>query len=129
MDIQNPMCFACGSDNPIGLHLQFQDDAWAAQTEFMPTPEYQGYAGILHGGLISTLLDEVMARPLVMQGIRAVTAKMEVRFRKAAPIGTKLVARAELTGQRGRIYEMKAVLSTGDGDPIAEATATFMAVK
>jgi len=129
MEIQNPMCFACGSDNPIGLRLQFQDDAWVAQTEFMPKPEYQGYQGILHGGLISTLLDEVMARPLVMQGIRAVTAKMEVRFRKAAPIGGRLLARAELAGQRGRVYEMKAVIKTGDGDTIAEATATFMAVE
>jgi acyl-CoA thioesterase FadM len=79
--------------------------------------------------LISTLLDEVMARPLVMQGIKAVTAKMEVRFRNAAPIGVKLIVRAELTGRRGRVYEMKAVLTTEDGDPIAEATATFMAVK
>lgn len=129
MDIQNAMCFACGSDNPIGLHLQFQDEAWAARTEFIPRPEYQGYAGILHGGLISTLLDETMARPLVMQGIRAVTAKMEIRFRNAAPIGVKLIAQAKLTGQRGRVYEMESVLITGDGDTVAEATATFMAVK
>lgn len=129
MDIRNSMCFACGSDNPIGLHLQFEDEEWVARTEFIAKPEYQGYPGIFHGGLISTILDEVMARPLVMRGIRAVTAKMEVRFKKAAEIGIKLLATGELMSQRGRLYEMRAILTTEDGAAVAEATATFMAIK
>jgi uncharacterized protein (TIGR00369 family) len=123
------MCFVCGKHNPIGFHLQFQDEEGVSTAEFIPKPEYQGYPGVLHGGLLTTLLDELMARPLNVKGINAVTAKMEVRFRSAANIGEKLCARGELINHRGRLYEMKAVVIRENGETVAEATSTFMAVK
>jgi uncharacterized protein (TIGR00369 family) len=129
METSNAMCFVCGVDNPIGLHLQFTDEEWASSAEFITRPEFQGYQGILHGGIMSTLLDEIMARPLNAKGISAVTAKLEVRFRQAVPIGTKITVRGELVSQRGRLYEMKAALTREDGESAAEATATFMAMK
>lgn len=129
METSNAMCFVCGVDNPIGLHLEFTDEDWVSTAEFVTRPEFQGYHGILHGGIMSTLLDEIMARPLNAKGISAVTAKLEVRFRQAVPIGTKITVRGELVSQRGRMYEMKATLTREDGETAAEATATFMAMK
>lgn len=127
--IRNDMCFVCGENNPIGFHLKFQDEEWASTTEFIPEPAYQGYPGILHGGLLTTMLDEIMARPLNAKGINAFTAKLDVRFRNAANIGEKLLARGELLSHRGRMYEMKAVVTRENGETVAEATGTFMAMK
>lgn len=127
--IRNDMCFVCGKNNPIGLRLKFQDEEWVSTTEFTPGPEYQGYPGVLHGGLLTAMLDEIMARPLNNQGLNAFTAKLNVRFRNAATIGEKLFARGELVGHRGRMYEMKAVVTRENGDTVAEAAGTFMAMK
>lgn len=127
--IRNDMCFVCGENNPIGFHLKFQDAEWVSTTEFTPESAYQGYPGILHGGLLTTMLDEIMARPLNAKGINAFTAKLEVRFRSAANIGEKLHARGELVGRRGRMYEMKAVVTRENGETVAEAAGTFMAMK
>lgn len=127
--IRNDMCFVCGVNNPIGLHLQFQDEGWTSAAEFIPQPEYQGYPGIMHGGLLTTLMDEIMARPLNVNGINAFTAKMEVRFRSAAHIGEKLCVRGELVNHRGRMYEMKAAVTRENGETVAEAAGTFMAMK
>lgn len=123
------MCFVCGEHNPIGLHLKFRDEEWLSTAEFTPGPEYQGYPGILHGGLLSTVLDEIMARPLNVKGLSAFTAKLDVRFRNAAHIGEKLYIRGEKINQRGRLYEMKAQITRANGETVAEATGTFMAAK
>ena len=57
------MCFVCGRDNPIGLHLHFQDNGVDEVTaEFTILPEFQGYPGIAHGGVIMSILDEVGGR-------------------------------------------------------------------
>jgi len=127
--IRNDMCFVCGEKNARGLHLKFRDEEWASAAEFTPGPEYQGYPGILHGGLLSTVLDEIMARPLNVKGLNAFTAKLEVRFRSAARIGEKLSVRGEKVGERGRLYEMKALITRENGETVAEATGTFMAKK
>lgn len=71
----------------------------------------------------------IMARPLNAKGINAFTAKLDVRFRNAANIGEKLLARGELLSHRGRMYEMKAVVTRENGETVAEATGTFMAMK
>lgn len=127
--IRNDQCFVCGKDNPIGLHLEFRNEDWISTTEFIPKSEHQGYPGILHGGLLTSMLDEIMARPLNAKGINAFTAKLEVRFRGVASIGEKLFARGELVKQRGRMYEMKAIVTLENGKTIAEATGAFMEVK
>ena len=56
----NPMCFGCGKNNPIGLHMHFKVDENGCSSHFTPEPCHQSYDGRMHGGLISTLLDETM---------------------------------------------------------------------
>ena len=73
------MCFVCGIDNPIGLHLSFYtDEEGRCIARFRPKPEHQGYPGHLHGGVISSLLDETMGRVLTHQNVWAMTGRLEV---------------------------------------------------
>ncbi len=121
------MCFACGPDNPIGLHLEFsQTESGDLVTEFIPRPEHQSFDGIMHGGFMSLLLDEVMGKLLTLKGIRAYTARMETRYRHAAGIGEKLRITGRIVFDKGRMIEMQAVAENATGDTVAEASARFM---
>lgn len=128
MNGNDEWCFACGRDNPIGLKLSFREENDTYISTFTPGPEHQGYGGIMHGGLVSTLLDEVMARYLYAKGFTAVTAKLEVRFRHPTPIGQELSICGWITGQRGKMYELAGKITLPDGTVTAEGKAT-VAVK
>ncbi len=120
------MCFACGQDNPIGLKLQFALDGEDYVTRFEVRPEYQGWEGIAHGGLVATALDEVMARLLWEKDINAITARLEVRYRKPVPVGETLEIRGRITRRRPPAIETEATATTSAGEVVAEAKATSM---
>ncbi len=103
-------CFACGTNNPNGLHLSFhyEDDCYV--TSFKPQRCHQGYKGVLHGGIICTLLDEVMARAALDQGKPAVTARLEVRYVRPASTAGTLTARARLVEERKKLIKAEAEL-------------------
>ncbi len=122
------MCFVCGPDNPIGLKLSF---AWRGEefvTEFVPGPEHQSFVGFLHGGIMTAVLDEVMGKLLFTRGIGAMTARMEVRFRRPAPIGAKIVFVGKIQSEKGRRVEMSATAADAEGELLASAEAVFMRV-
>ena len=116
-------CFVCGKKNPIGLKLEFKQDGKTARAEFTPTELYQGWSGIVHGGIIACLLDEGMAYATLFEGMMCVTASMQVRLRRPAPIGETLVITGSVTSNKRRLVEARASISLKDGTPIAEATA------
>jgi len=118
-------CFACGQDNPIGLRLRFTVDGDSVRAEFTPGPQYQGYAGVLHGGIVAAVLDDAMANLFHLRGQESVTARLEIRFRREAPVGQRLVVTARLTGERQRLFTAEAALTLPDGTPLAEAKGTF----
>lgn len=124
MEPINQWCFACGKENPIGLHLEFKETEDSYCTTFTPRPEHQGYDGIMHGGLVSTLLDEVMARYIYAKGYNAVTARLDVRFKKPTPIGQELTVRAKIAGKRGNMYEVIGEITLPDGTITAQGKAT-----
>ena len=124
MEPINQWCFACGKENPIGLHLEFTETADSYSTIFTPRPEHQGYDGIMHGGLVSTLLDEVMARYVYAKGYNAVTARLDVRFKKPTPIGELLTITAKIAGKRGNMYEVVGEITLADGTITAQGKAT-----
>ena len=124
MDPINQWCFVCGKENPIGLQLTFIEKDESYITTFTARPEYQGYDGIMHGGLVSTILDEVMVRYLNAKGLNAVTAKLEVRFRKPTPIGQQLTATGRIAGKRGNMYELVSEITLPDGTITAQGKAT-----
>lgn len=118
-------CFACGQTNPIGLRLRFTADGDTVRAEFTPGPLYQGYDGVVHGGIVAAALDDAMAQLFHMKGQESVTARLEVRFRKEAPVGEPLVVTAWLTGGRARLFTAEAALSLPDGTRLADAKGTF----
>ena len=128
MSEQDTWCFVCGKDNPIGLHLTFSEEKEAYVSHFTPGREHQSYNGILHGGMISTLLDEIMARYIYAKGKNAVTAKLEVRFRAPTPIGEMLTIRGWIVGKKGAMYEMASSISLPDGTVTAEGKALIAIV-
>ena len=119
-------CFACGLKNPFGLKMEFYWEGEDYLCRFTPRKEHQGYDEIMHGGLVSTLLDEVMGRSLYIQKIEAVTARLEVRYRQPTPIGQELVIRGQMIEKRGKIWRLAANIMLPDGTVTAEAIATMM---
>ncbi len=127
MSDQYSWCFACGKDNPIGLKLEFELTEAQYSTVFIPGPEHQSYDGRVHGGIITTLLDEVIAGFVHKStGKDAFTARLEVRYRQPVPIGQPLRAVARPIKQKGRMYEMQGELFLADGQLAAEATGKIL---
>ena len=122
-------CFACGPKNPVGLKLDFKVANGRAETTFVPAREHQGFAGIVHGGLIGLVLDEAMAKLLYLQGIEALTCEITVRLRRVANIREPLGIRACLLSERKRLLELKAVASDRCGEMVATAHAKFLRVR
>lgn len=122
------MCFACGQKNPIGFRLRFHFDGGDYVTAFHVRPEYQGWAGLVHGGLLATALDETMARLLWEKQVNAITGRLQVRYRKPVRIGETLEIRGRITRHRSPLVETEAVATSADGSVVAEATATSMEV-
>ena len=124
------LCFVCGEKNAGGLRLRFEIDRenLTLRTTFVPPPTYQGWDGLVHGGIISTLLDEAMAKLSYELGYDAVTATLEVRFRTPAPILKPLQVFGEITEVRKRLVRAKARIEKEDGTIVAQATSTLMRV-
>ena len=120
-------CFACGPDNENGLRLQFEYFDKAARCVFVPQERFAGWVHMLHGGIVATLLDEAMAHAAIAAGIRAVTARLAVRFRKAAPANAPIVLEGKLVRQRGRVLELSATVAAPDGTLYAEGQGRFLA--
>ena len=120
------MCFCCGRDNPIGLHLQFDFDGERVWTTFTPQEYHQGYPGILHGGIIFSILDEVIGRVCIAHGVWMVTAKSEIRFRQPIPLDRTLTAVGEIERRKGRILVARGELRLPDGSVGAEGEFTYV---
>ncbi len=123
-------CFACGDANPIGLHLDnIRREGEEVHATLHPRPEYQGYPGVLHGGLAATALDEVMGyAAILLARVWAATATMEVRFRARVPYDAPLPLVAGVTDARGRRVRAWARLHLPDGQVGAEASGLLVAL-
>ncbi|HRC62940.1 MAG TPA: PaaI family thioesterase [Dehalococcoidia bacterium] len=119
-------CFGCGRHNPIGFHLVFEREGDAVVARYDPRPEDQGFPEVMHGGLLSLLLDEAMGWAMYADGVFAVTAKMEVRFRRAVGLDAPVTARARIMRSRGRRIEVEASLTNEAGEVLVESSALFM---
>lgn len=130
-EVDDKMCFACGQENPISLGLKFEEvDNDSVKGEFTPGENHQGYDGIMHGGLIATLLDEAMAYVIGFKDIKAYTAELNIRFRTAVEIGQKLEIVGKYKGAKessiANIYYTEAKIFDKNGKLKAKADAKFM---
>jgi uncharacterized protein (TIGR00369 family) len=119
-------CFVCGKKNPAGLHLKFSIQEEKILTEFIPQKIHQGYKDIVHGGLISTLLDEAMVKAALIQGMPAVTAEITVRFKNPLITGEKAFVEAKIIKLNKKIIETNAIIKKSDGTIIAEGRAKLI---
>ena len=123
-------CFGCGRDNPIGLKLDMKLDGDRCVAYFTPKDEHESYGDRMHGGLTSTLLDEVMGDYVFRKaGKPAYTARLEIRFRSAIRIGETVKVEGWPEVHRGRLFIMKGKITHADGTPAAEAKAEMMLAK
>lgn len=120
-----PYCFVCGDKNKIGLKVAFFYENGKTKAQYTPTREFEGYKDILHGGILSSLLDEVMIYSIIAQGIITVTVQMEVKFKKSAKIGETLFLEGQITEDKGKILFSEGKIFKQDGTIIAESKGKF----
>ena len=121
-------CFGCGPENPIGLLIdRFERDDASVRAWFTPRSEYRGFHGILHGGIVATALDEILAwTAILIGGTPAVTAKLDLRFRTPAPANGEYELIGRLVDRRGRRLVMDGECRV-DERVVAEANGLFLA--
>ena len=114
-------CFACGSDNPEGLHIEFEIQDGGVSGRFQSRDSHQGYPGVMHGGVAAVALDEAMAWAAIAAGFWGTTAKMDVRFRRPLPLNVALQVTARVERDRGRWLQVVGRLYSADGELLVEA--------
>ncbi len=122
-------CFVCGKDSDIGLKLDFEPTETGARTSYTPGEEFQGFQGVVHGGIVCALLDEVMWKAINGQtGAVTMTAKMDVKFKKPVPVGTRLLVEGSVTGRKRNVYEAESTVCDAEGKILAQATGLFIEI-
>jgi len=122
----HPYCLVCGQSNPFGLGLKFtcEPDGSVAAT-FLGHPALEGFEGLLHGGMIASLLDGAMTNCLFAHGYVAMTGELKVRYREPVQIGEEMTVRAWIKKSVAPLHLLAAQLKQG-GLVKATATAKFM---
>ena len=126
----NRNCYVCGSDNTVGLRVQFTVDNTAKTITgvFLSLPEHQGYEGIVHGGIIAALMDEAMVKLAGLLGKPALSAELTVKFLAPAAPGDELTVSARITSESKRLIEAEARVERGPV-VIGEATGKLIRTK
>ncbi len=116
-------CFVCGAHNSHGLHLRFRRDGDEVRADFTPSSHHAGFREIIHGGIISTALDEAMFWAAATTTKRfCLAAELTVRFLRKVTVGEKYLIVAKFEADRGRVWESSAELRDVDGKVCARAT-------
>ncbi|MEI6080146.1 MAG: PaaI family thioesterase [bacterium] len=123
-------CFVCGSNNPIGLKLKFKKLGHGiVEAEFTPDMHFNGFKGIFHGGVISSVLDDAMAWAIYAGTNKwFVTTQMTISFKRSAPVGEQLTVRGHMTDKDGRtkrIHYATAQLLNSNGEVLASSEGKF----
>lgn len=125
-------CFICGMENPVGLHLHFEETAPGEVTaNCIIDDKYQGYPGIVHGGIVAAMLDEISGRALMGDANHPrfmYTARLNIRYRKHVPTGEMLHLVGRVGKDRGRSATAFASISDEDGNVLAECESLLVDV-
>lgn len=120
-------CFACCPDNPVGLHMEFYEDGEDIVSLWRPDEHYQGWVGVMHGGILATLVDEVagwvVTRKLQTTGV---TSRLNVHYKKPVKAeGQTLTIRAHIVGNKRNYYTIAATVADGAGTICVEAELVY----
>ena len=115
--LDNDYCFACGSKNPLGLQLSFYREGDFLCTRVRPFAHWQGFAGVVHGGLQATILDDLMSNYLrTVHGLWGTTAELSLRFRQPVPLDQELVFKATLQDRQSKVWTIRAFCQLADDE-------------
>jgi uncharacterized protein (TIGR00369 family) len=124
------MCLVCGLKNSFGLHAAYYElDNNELLAVFRPRTEHQSYPGRLHGGIISTILDETIGRAIMMHSadeVWGVTVDLQIRFKKPVPLDEELKVVGRITKDSSRFFEGSGELLLADGTVAAEGHGRFL---
>jgi uncharacterized protein (TIGR00369 family) len=124
-------CLVCGRDNPHGLHLSLHVDTSTSEVsaEWTPRPEHIGFQGIVHGGILATVLDEVMVWAATWSGKRfCVCGELTLRYRQSVSVGVPVVIQAKIEAVRSRLIEASGVIRDSKGVVFCTATGKYVPV-
>lgn len=126
----NSSCFACGTDNPRGLRLVFEEgERGEVSAAWTPESTLEGFEGIVHGGLVSTVLDESMAKAVIASGAEALTVELRVRFRRPVAAQAALRVSGWVTERNKRMLQAEASLTDAGGTELAHGWASFLVLR
>ncbi len=112
---QGQPCFGCAPDHPVGFHLKFEREGDEVVTRFVPGDRYQGPPGVMHGGLVMTLVDELAAWALIVHKEKfGFTTHFEGRLKAPVRVGKEIVGRARLSKDTSRVVKVAVSLSQGE---------------
>jgi uncharacterized protein (TIGR00369 family) len=122
------MCFACGPDNPVGLHIDYSvDDDEVCTAEFTPGENHLSWENTVHGGIIYSALDDVTGNIPYARGLIAHTARCEIRYRRPLRAGETMRLKGWVEKEKGRLMVIRGeARRKDDNELIAECTASFL---
>jgi uncharacterized protein (TIGR00369 family) len=122
------MCFACGPDNPVGLHIDYTvDDDEVCTAEFTPGENHLSWENTVHGGIIYSALDDVTGNIPHARGLVAHTARCEIRYRRPLRAGETIRLKGWVEKEKGRLMVIRGeARRKKDSELIAECTASFL---
>lgn len=125
------MCFICGTANPHGLKLKFNYDVESEriESEVVFPIHLQGWQGVVHGGLISTVLDEIMVKAAAAKKLKCVTGEITVKFKKPTLTNEKYIIRGRVVEVKKRIIFTEGFLLDRDGQIMAGAKGKLFAIE
>lgn len=126
--VKYPGCFVCGDKNNSGLKLKFWWDGEVCRTEFTARERFCGYHRLLHGGIISTILDEVMIKAILAEGTLVVTVDLQVRYKVPIQTGDKLKFEGRVVQRKRRFFTTTGVAMLESGRIAAESSARYIQV-
>ncbi len=120
------MCYACGAENEHGLRMEFRHEGDRTVCDFAPCDFQQGYPGRMHGGVVSTLIDEAMGWAVYHAQKWGTTARLSVRYRRPVDLARPLRIEAWVTNARHRLVELRAEVRDEAGALLADGEGTYM---
>lgn len=113
--IQFKNCFVCSRTNPVGLHADIDEGDKKAWCKWTVKEEYVGYTNVLHGGILSAIMDDLMAHATYSLGVEVVTAHLEMDYKSPAYVGDELDCEAHVTEVgKGRSMRLEGTITCGD---------------
>jgi uncharacterized protein (TIGR00369 family) len=128
--IRDDHCFVCGKKNELGLRLDFAYPQPGRAEASCTIPEhFSGWRRLAHGGLLATLLDEVMAHACISREGAAVTMELTVRFLKPVEVGQLVRINGEVREVKGRVLAVQGEVLNSGGEAVARGSARFLKVQ